>query len=343
MPPSNVIFNGNFNLGGTGWNGTDTEFNPESAYLGNGSNNTVSEIDGRRGQVTVLQQTVTIPHGVDTELTFRTALRTASLKNAATDGFRVEIVSVATGAIIAVQTYLPGTTAWTQQTLPVSFPTGGQYIIRLIEVGVDDSLGAIVDDIALLVCFGAGTLIDTEQGPRAVETLTAGDRVWTQDAGFQPITWIGRRTVSVADQMARPELRPIVFPTGSLGQGMPTRDLTLSPQHRLCLGGWQADLHFAAPQVLVAAHRLAAMRGLFPQPGSAPVTYVHFLLHGHQIVRSNGVLTESFFPAPLALQGLDRDALTEVLDLFPDLADLTTIYANTARPVVRGSDIGVFV
>ena len=43
--------------------------------------------------------------------------------------------------------------------------------MRFTELGADDSLGAIIDDVSMLICFVAGTLIETLTGPRAVETL----------------------------------------------------------------------------------------------------------------------------------------------------------------------------
>ena len=40
------------------------------------------------------------------------------------------------------------------------------------------------------VCYVAGTLIDTPQGPVAVENLRAGDLVITVDASPQPLVWV---------------------------------------------------------------------------------------------------------------------------------------------------------
>ena len=42
-----------------------------------------------------------------------------------------------------------------------------------------------------IICFAAGTMILTAEGERAIETLTAGDMVWTLDHGYQPLRWIG--------------------------------------------------------------------------------------------------------------------------------------------------------
>lgn len=338
MAYSNVIVNGSFTLGDEGWSGTDIETSyPENAYLGNGSSNAVAELDGHRDAATVMEQTIKVSDAHTTQLTFRTALRTASLGNAGTEGFKVEVLD-SNGTVIASQSFFPTTTTWTTQSVPVTFPAGGAYTIRLSEIGVDDSLGAIVDDVSLLVCFTEGTLIDTENGPCAVESLQCGDLVWAEDAGFQPVRWVGRRRIGREALLADPSLRPIVFAPGALGGNQPCRPLAVSPQHRVLLQGWSAELYFGHPEVLVPAQSLVNGRTIVRAAPLADVTYVHFLLDGHQIVRSDGVLTESFFPTELSLTGLERAARAEVLRMFPDLASLTHAYPRTARAVLRANE-----
>lgn len=336
MAPTNIIVNGTFDLGNTGWGGTDLETNfPENAYLGNGSTNRVAELDARTGLTTVMTQTVAITEALETNLTFRTALRTASLPNAGVEGFRIDILDE-NGLVIATQTFLPTTTAWVQNEMAVSFPAAGSYTIRMTELGPNDSLGAIIDDVSMLVCFTAGTLIDTADGARAIEGLAVGDLVWTVDHGLQPVRWIGTRKVEVADLVADESLRPIRFEAGALGAGVPDRALSVSPQHRLCLGDWRTEVYYGHPEVLVPAFTLVNNTTIRRADPVEAVTYIHLLLDGHQILRSHGVASESFLPSPLSLRGLDRLALAEVLRLFPDLATLTKAYPQTARPVLRG-------
>lgn len=335
---NNVIVNGSFTLGNTGWSGTDLETNyAEKAYLGNGSTNAVAELDGHTGQTTVMSQTFSIKAALTTDLTFRTALRTASLSQAGTEGFRVDVLD-ALGQIVTTRTFLPGTTAWTDHVMSVSFPAGGSYTIRMTELGKDDSLGAIIDDVAMLVCFTADTMIETATGERAAASLKVGDLVWTLDAGLQALRWIGTRHVTVAEQKADPSLRPIRFAPGSLGDGAPLRTMTLSPQHRLWRRGWKAELLFGHAEVLVPAKAFVNGRTVTRAEPEEPVTYLHFLLDGHQIVRSDGALTESFFPSALSLTGLGGDTLAELMHLFPDSASLALAYPRTARPVLRGAE-----
>jgi hypothetical protein len=335
MVMTNAITNGSFNLGNAGWSGNDLETSyGEAAYLGNGSSNQVAEMDGYSGQTTVMQQTFTLTDDHTTELTFRSALRTASLPNAGLEGFRVDILN-SSGGVVATQSFFPTTTGWTNYSMPVDFQSAGTYTVRFTELGSNDSLGAIIDDVSMLVCFTAGTLIDTAKGPRAVEALAVGDLIWTLDAGLQPLRWIGQRHVMQAELQADASLRPVVFEAGALGDGLPLRRMAVSPQHRLCRGNWRTELYFGEPEVLVPALSLINGTSVRQAEPDAAVTYVHFLLDGHQIVRSDGALTESFFPSRLALTGLDRAARIEVLRLFPDLESLSLAYPHTARPVLR--------
>lgn len=335
MSQVNLIVNGSFDAGSKGWSGTDLETSfTEDAYLHNKSTNHVAEMDGNKGPVTVMQQTVKIDHAIDTQLNFRTALRSESLGNAGKDGFKVEILDEK-GQVIASESFFPKSADWADAGMKVSFPSGGAYTVRFTELGPNDSLGAIVDDVTMLVCFVAGTLIRTDRGEVPVETLAPGDRVWTLDHGFLPLRWIGQRHLTRDDLARMPQLRPIWFDAGALGPGLPRRRMGLSPQHRVLRQGWQAELHFGTPQVLAPAAGLVNGRTIRQGGAEGGVTYVHFLLDGHQIVASEGVLSESFFPTAMALGGVDSAARAELALLFPDLASLSRAYPATARPSLR--------
>ena len=58
------------------------------------------------------------------------------------------------------------------------------------------------------VCYGAGTRLRTIQGEIAIENLSVGDLLWTIDAGYQPIVWIDKRTLSPAELAHDPRRKP---------------------------------------------------------------------------------------------------------------------------------------
>lgn len=167
-----------------------------------------------------------------------------------------------------------------------------------------------IDYSSLVVCFTAGTDILTDKGPRAIETLRVGDRVATRDNGYQPLRWIGAKTV-----LARGKLAPVRIAADRLGN---TRDLLVSPNHRMLVEAASADLLFAEHEVLVSAKHLCTNPGITRVYGGA-VTYTHMLFERHEIVFANGAPSESFFPGDAALDALDLRARSEVLSLFPEL------------------------
>jgi hypothetical protein len=318
-----------------GWTGSDIEWGRESVYRSGGSTaNRIIEMDGNSGAITEIRQSFSITGEVNATLSFDMALR-AGQPLTAGEGFTVTIRD-SLGNIILSQTYLPTSFAWQTVSQTVPFLVGGTYTISFTEVGTNNSLGALLDNVSMIVCFTAGTLIDTPDGPRPVEDLLPGDLVLTADDGPQPVRWVGQRRVAWHDMLRDPRLRPVTIVAGAFGEGLPRRDLAVSRQHRILRTGWACELHFALPEVLVPAHRLVNGRTVRHDLPAGDVTYVHFLCDRHQIVRSEGLASESFYPSPLSLTGVEAAAQEELLLIFPQLRDLAAPPLDFARPVIDG-------
>lgn len=180
-----------------------------------------------------------------------------------------------------------------------------------------------------LACFAAGTRLDTPTGPRAIETLRPGDLVTTLDDGPQPVRWIGQRVAA-----GRGRFAPIRIMTGTLGA---TEPILVSPQHRLLITGWQAELLLGEPEVLVPAKLLVNGDTISTAPRDR-ICYVHLMFDRHQVVMSSGLRSESFYPGQEALSGLDRAAAEELFALFPELQHAPTRYGSTARTVRTGRE-----
>jgi hypothetical protein len=194
-----------------------------------------------------------------------------------------------------------------------------------------------------IICFTPGTLIDTDQGPRAVETLVPGDRVLTRDHGFRELVWTGRKDIPAAALAAWPDLAPIRIAAGALGHGLPARDLIVSPRHRMLVSGPRAELLFGEREVLVAAQDLLGLPGVTRHAGS-DTAYLHIMCAGHEIIRAEGAWTESFQPAAGVLSALDEGVRGEILRLFPELstAQGQTRFA-AARPVLSPAEARLLV
>ena len=188
--------------------------------------------------------------------------------------------------------------------------------------GSDAAIISTTDNNVVVVCFVAGTLIDTPRGPVAIETLRRGDRVHTRDNGPQPIRLIVERTLDFATAPGR--LKPVRLAAHALGPGRPDRPLMVSPQHRIMVTDRQGR------QVLVPAKALTGRKGVRVAQGVRRITYFHLVFSRHEIIRANGILTESLFPGPMALRALQpaqRREIAEIFGLVPPVQG-----ARRARP-----------
>lgn len=200
----------------------------------------------------------------------------------------------------------------------------GETLTDTFVVRVTDAFGTDTQTITITItgvpCFTAGTLIDTENGPRPIEDLQPGDLVRTQDHGLQPVRWIGRRRVGPDALMADEKLWPIRIAAGALGKGVPRRDLLVSRQHRMLIRPDMVCELCGEDDVLVPALRLLGLPGIRLADASGPVDYVHLLFDRHQIVFAEGAASESLLLGPQALRMLPPECRQEIAAIFPDAA-----------------------
>lgn len=187
-----------------------------------------------------------------------------------------------------------------------------------------------------VVCFATGTQIATPDGPRRVETLRPGMRVWTADYGSQPILWTGRREVLFKRHDNK--YRPILVPAGAIRAGQPARDLIVSPDHRMLLTDPKITRKTGQSEVLAPAGALIGQRGIRPMHGKRRVTYVHIMLETHAILDSEGAYSESFLPDLSALSALSGAQRATLFDAAPELRQQPIDAANAAARPVLGMD-----
>jgi Ca2+-binding RTX toxin-like protein len=170
----------------------------------------------------------------------------------------------------------------------------------------------------VIPCFTPGTLIATPKGEVPVESLQAGDRVITRDNGIQQIRWTGRKDMGWHDLAANPHLKPVLIRQGSLGNGLPERDMLVSPNHRVLVANDRTALYFDEHEVLVSAKHLVSSQGI-SAINAVGTSYIHFMFDRHEVVLSNGAWTESFQPGDYTLKGMGNAQRNEIFELFPEL------------------------
>jgi hypothetical protein len=151
--------------------------------------------------------------------------------------------------------------------------------------------GTTISTLLPAPCFAAGTLIRTDRGDVAVETLREGDliRLAGQD-GFRPALWIGHRAVDCARHPDPEAVWPVRVAAHAFGPGQPARDLFLSPDHAVFF-----------ENVLIPVKHLVNGRSITQVPVAA-VSYFHVELDRHDVILAEGLPVESY------LDTGDRDA-----------------------------------
>lgn len=200
----------------------------------------------------------------------------------------------------------------------------------------DGSSLPVCDIDQLIPCFTPGTAIATPKGEVLAEDLKVGDRIVTRDNGLQPITWIGKKRIDYKQLNALPSVRPILIKEGAIGDGLPERDMLVSPSHRMLIVSEFAQLYFNRAEVLVAAKHMLNMDGV--EISNQPyITYLPIMCENHEIVLSDGTWSESFQPGDFTLKGFDNAQREELFLLFPELetSDGVAAYGAARRSLSR--------
>jgi Hint domain len=169
-----------------------------------------------------------------------------------------------------------------------------------------------IDDGSANPCYCRGTLIMTEQGEVPVERLRIGDRVMTGSREARPIKWIGRRSYSGRFALGQTQILPICITAGALDDGVPRRDLWISPNHAMHLEG-----------VLIEAKDLVNGVSIYQAETVDQIEYFHIELDSHDLIIAEGAWSESFINDDN--RGLFHNAY-EYRALYPDMEGMPAQY-----------------
>ena len=183
-------------------------------------------------------------------------------------------------------------------------------------------------EIEDVICFTPGTMILTPAGERPIETLSVGDLVITRDDGPQPIRWIGSRMGPGTGKNA-----PIRFGAG--GPFNARRPLLLSPQHRVLVEGFRAQLIWGEEEVLVAARHLVDDGTVRIAP-QRTVTYIHMLFDCHQVIYAEGAAVETLHLGEEGLSALSAAGREDLFATCPEFRGDLGRFGDTARVCARG-------
>ena len=163
--------------------------------------------------------------------------------------------------------------------------------------------------VFVAICYLEGTNILTPKGEVTVESLKAGDTVVTRFGGLQNIRWVGRQ--SFRGEAIKNDWKsvPVHIRAGALGDGLPSRDLYVSPGHSMLVDG----------TLLLAKH---LVNGITITQRWVPeqVEYYQLDLGAHDCVLAEGTWSETYADA-----GTLRDE-------FDNAEDFTARFPNCRAP-----------
>ncbi len=177
-----------------------------------------------------------------------------------------------------------------------------------------DGVSGSAEPYAEIICYAPGTLIHTPDGPRDVDTLRPGNLVTTRDNGPQVIRWIRWGTQPLEETSA--DAKPVQIKAGALGTDLPTRDLVVSPQHRILVGGGGQLEDIFDEEAFAPAKSLTALPGIRFMKGKKSIRWVHFACDRHEVVLANGCLSESLLLGPMVVNGLDQNERQTLIGVF---------------------------
>ncbi|WP_306045106.1 Hint domain-containing protein [Nioella sp. MMSF_3534] len=190
--------------------------------------------------------------------------------------------------------------------------------VTILKAGLSNTFEADVTDV---ICLTRGTLVLTDTGWTAIEEIAVGRGIATAEGEIEKVRWIGRNLLGLDELKRAPKLRPVRITAGALGQGLPWRDLLVSPQHRMLVRSAIARRMFGCAEVLIPAIKLTSLPGIYIDTKIEWVEYFHILLNQHEIIFAEGAQSESLYTGPQALIALSSDAREEILSIFPELKD----------------------
>jgi hypothetical protein len=132
------------------------------------------------------------------------------------------------------------------------------------------------------VCFAEGTRILTTRGEVAVEDLVEGDEAVTAGGAVRPVIWVGSRRMR-CDRHPNPSaVHPVRVRAGAFADGVPSRDLRLSPGHAVNIDGVLVEISLLANGATIVSEPVDAIR------------YFHVELDAHDVILAEGLACESY-------------------------------------------------
>ncbi len=184
-----------------------------------------------------------------------------------------------------------------------------------------------------------GTVLQTEDGPIAVEDLMPGTRVQTAEGRFERVMWVGSMTIFPPNAVSGIEPALMTRVTAdAFGLGRPNPDLVLGPRARILL----RDDRFHSATGISAAYAPAAAFidgvSIVEVTPIAPIPVYHLVLERHGAIRAAGLEVESYHPGVGTGDATDPQLAALFLALFPNMKSFAD-FGPVAHPRLSADEM----
>lgn len=168
--------------------------------------------------------------------------------------------------------------------------------------------------------FARGTILDTDQGPVAVEDLHPGMRLMTAEYGASPLLWLGSITLlpKINGRAQVDECLTRVM-ADTYGMSRPDCDFIAGPGGRILARSPNPDYIYRTERMLIPARDLANGMNVIEITPPRPVQVYHVCLKNHATLTAAGLEVESFHPGYGFEHAMGANILAFFLSLFPHI------------------------
>lgn len=190
--------------------------------------------------------------------------------------------------------------------------------------------GEVLDNIAVapalpafeqaFSAFTHGILIQTTEGPVAVEDLIPGMLLETADGQATQLTWKGAITiVPGAPTLSEGPSKLYRVMPDAFGLGRPLQDQTFGPAARRLDRDPLVRAALGTDKALVPLSAMADGMGVIEVNPVSPTKVYHLVCENHETILASGLEIESFHPGPEMPLSLPAEILNLFMSFFPHM------------------------
>lgn len=182
-----------------------------------------------------------------------------------------------------------------------------------------------------------GSVVQTDEGPVAIEDIQPGMRALTADGRVETVTWVGSMTIypGMTSESEGEAVTLTRITAEAFGHGRPMPDLVLGPRARLSLRDPRLMRVAGVERAFVPARAFLDGVSVIEVTPIAPVSAYHLVLQRQGALRVAGLEVESYHPGEGVEGMIEPRMLSLFLAQFPQIAQLSDFGPMAAPRLTR--------